>query len=200
MEYLEKLNSMKPIEVVDNLVILNNVKGQLKVMSIYYRVQQEENLEVRSAITKNIVNLDSKIGIMNYLLHEMRRQIYYYPQVHRQKKVDNFIIVVGSGMGDAYFCIGINKSNFIYIEFRCNQNARHIYERLWQDKENIDDRFDYLMEWDDSNLKVSSFLFYRNKNREQILKQSVRILKKYIDYFTKFTFSNKLKEECVEGE
>lgn len=197
LDYLNILNTLPILEVVDNLKILNNVKVHLKLIQSFYRFQNiDEQGNPKITEVSRPLDLSIKGDIMQCLLNETRKQLGYYPSIYRYKKLDNSVIVIAGGKVDVNFYLGLNAKNYLYVEIRFQNSAKEIFNRLLEIRDTICDKFDYFTEFDCQNSKIGTYIYYRQRNRELLIKQIVRITDKYIRYFTQYT----LNKEKVSKE
>lgn len=188
-KYLEALNQIFIIEIMENLNMLTKVENHFQVIESFYRVQDESNVNVVLKKEKEAVDFSNKHNIMKLICNELRRQIYYYPSVHRDKRLDNGI-VLGAGKAGVSFFIGINRKNVLFVEIRFDANQKSLFETLLAKEEEINDKLDYMAEIDTVNRRIGTYIYFANKNREMLIKRIARITDKYIRYFTQYTFPN----------
>lgn len=184
--YLERLNNLNPLAIYENLEILDLVDKQLNTVAIYFRKKSSYKKDTTYYSKNKINNPNSKQDIVSEMLGEVRQQIYYYPNVYTDKNLNNNVIILGTGRSDADFTLGINKKNIIFIELRFTPNTKDIFNMFFEMKNEIDDIFDYRVEYKHDYLRLGTYIPYREKSREQIIKQAVRMLDKYIKYFVKY--------------
>lgn len=184
--YLEKLNILDPLSVYENMEILDLVDNNLNTVAINYRKKSSYKDDIKYFPPNKVNTLYSKQDIVREMLSEVRKQIYYYPNVYVDKNLDNNVIVLGTGKSDVDFALGINKKYIIFIELRFSPNTQDIFNMLWEMKDQIDDIFDYRIEFNHDYLRLATYIFCREKNRDQIIKQAVRMLDKYIRFFVKY--------------
>lgn len=190
MNYLEALNQIFITEIMEKLNMLTKVENHFQVIESFYRVQDESNVNVVLIKEKEVVDFSNKHNIMKLICNELRRQIYYYPSVHRDKRLDNGI-VLGAGKAGVSFFIGINRKNILFVEIRFDVNQNSLFESLLEKEEEINDKLDYIAEIDTVNRKIGTYIYFtNNKNREMLIKRIARITDKYIRYFTQYTFPN----------
>jgi hypothetical protein len=190
IDYLKILNNMFINEVMENLKILNEVENHFEIIEIFYRLQDENNTTTCVKNSKETLILDTKQEVMNCLLKELRKQIYYYPSIHRDKQLDNGVIVLGAGKSGVSYFTGINRKNMLFVQIKFEENQRHIFQNLLEIKEKINDKLDYLAEFDVVNRKIGTYIYFTNNNREMLIKRIARIVDKYIRYFSQYTFPN----------
>jgi hypothetical protein len=189
--YLETLNKIFITEVIANLNILNKVDNHLKIIENFYRLQDESNIDVYAKKAEETLDLNNKHDVMKCLFNELRRQIYYYPSIHRDKKLDNNVIVLAGGKAEISYFIGISRKNMLFVEIRFGELVKDIFYELVKKEEEINDRLDYMAEFDVANRRIGTYIyFFSNKNKEVLIKRMARITDKYIRYFTQYTFSN----------
>ena len=190
LNYLHILNSMFITEVIDNLKILNEVDNHFEIIENFYRLQDKNNTTTYSKKVEEPLDLNNKQNVMKYLFNELRKQIYYYPSIHRDKKLDNNVIVLAGGKAEVSYFIGINRKNMLFVELRFGEIAKDIFNELLKKEEEINDILDFMIEFDAVNHKIGTHIYFANKNRELLIKRIARITDKYIKYFSQYTFSN----------
>lgn len=190
--HLDILNNTFVTQVVENLKILNKIENQFKVMEIYYRIQDENNTECFKK-KEETLDLSRKEHVMKRLLNELRREIFYYPSIYRDKKIDNVIVLAGGKSGINYF-IGLNRKNYLFVELRFSEHTEEIFQKLIENEAEINDKLDFLAEFDTENLKIGTYLYFSNNKKEIIIKRIARVIDKYIRVFTPYTFPNKAEE------
>lgn len=195
IDYLNILNNIYVNKVIGNLKILNDVKNHFIVKEIFYRLQDENNIRCNER-KEEILDLSKKQDVMKYLLIELRRQISYYPSIHRDKKLDGFVIVLGAGKADINYYIGLNRRNQLYVEIKFGEKQKDIFKTLLEKEEEICDELDYLAEFDAENRKIGTYLYYKNDKRKMLIKQVARIVDKYIKYFSPYLFPNSIEENA----
>lgn len=186
-EYIPHLTTLKTIDIVKNLDILKEINTHFRVKEFYYRMQNENTVDKRIDTAIFMDKLDEKEKILRCLMKEIRSEVYYLPTVYRSKKMDKYVIVLGAGINDASFFIGVDRNNVIYLELRFTPNTKQIFERIVKDKEKIDDMFNYLIEFNYDYYKLGSYFHIRERNRELVIKQVARMLHKYVMCFTEYT-------------
>lgn len=190
MAYLETLNKIFITEVIDNLKILNEVDNHFEIIENFYRLQDKNNTTTYLKKVEEPLDLNNKQNVMKYLFNELRKQIYYYPSIHRDKKLDNNVIVLAGGKAEVSYFIGINRKNMLFVELRFGEIAKDIFNELLKKEEEINDILDFMIEFDAVNHKIGTHIYFANKNREVLIKRIARITDKYIKYFSQYTFSN----------
>jgi len=194
MDGLHILNGIYVNEVIENLKLLDDVKRHFTVKEIFYRLQDEDNTTC-SQIKEEALDLSRKQDVMKYLLMELRRQIAYYPSIHRDKKLDNYVIVLAGGKAEINYFIGLNKRNLLYVEIRFGEKQKNLFETLKEKEEEICDKLDYVAEFDTENRKIGTYLYFNNNKKNILIKQIARVTHKYIQLFSRFTYPNEIKEE-----
>lgn len=189
IEYLKIINSIFVNEVIQNLKRLNQVDNHFKIIEIFYRLQDENNT-ICAKRQEEALDLNKKKDVMRYLLNELRREIYYYPSIYRDKKLDNNVIVLAGGKAEINYFIGLNRRNFIFIELRFGELTKEIFNELLKKEEEANDKLDYVSEFDVENRKIGTYLYFNNAKKEKLIKQIARITNKYIRYFAQYTFPN----------
>lgn len=194
MNYLHKINKIYVNDIMRNLTILDNVKKHFIVKEISYRLQDEYNTTCGQR-KEEVLDLSRKQDVMKYLLMELRSQIAYYPSIHRDKKLDNYVIVLAGGKADINYFIGLNKRNLLYVEIRFGEKKKNLYESLREKEEEILDKLDYAAEFDSEDRKIGTYLYFNNNKKKILIKQIARITHKYIQFFSRYTYPNKIEEE-----
>ncbi len=190
LNYLHILYCMFITQVIDNLKILNEVDNHFEIIENFYRLQDKNNTTTYSKKVEEPLDLNNKQNVMKYLFNELRKQIYYYPSIHRDKKLDNNVIVLAGGKAEVSYFIGINRKNMLFVELRFGEIAKDIFNELLKKEEEINDILDFMIEFDAVNHKIGTHIYFANKNRELLIKRIARITDKYIKYFSQYTFSN----------
>lgn len=193
-DYLSILNDTFITKVVDKLNILDGVENHFTIKAIYYRLQNEDK-PVCCKKQDEDIDLSKKEYVIKYLLSQLRRQVWYYPSLHRDKNLTNHIIVLAGGKSDINYFIGLNRKNMLYVEIKFGEKRKDIFELLLQDKEKVYDRLDYMAEFDVENRKIGTYIYYSSNKREMLTKQISRVADKYIRFFCEYTFPNKLNDE-----
>lgn len=119
--------------------------------------------------------------------------------MHREKNIDGNVLVIGAGVSDVVYAAGVNRYDEIYIELKFNQGGREVFNILYQEKDRIDDYFDYLLEWDTQLYKLYSAQPYTKENLDKIIKRQVRLLDKLVknlSYLKEIINDYKILEEC----
>jgi hypothetical protein len=189
INYLNMLNKMFITDIVENLKILNEVDEHFKIKGIFYRLQDENNT-VCTKKEKETLDLSRKQDVIKYLLNELRKQVHYYPSIHRDKQLDNGVITLAGGKANIYFMIGLNRRNMLFVELRFSELTKEIFYELAKSEEKINDKLDYMAEFDVVNLKLGTYIYFTNNNREMLIKRLVRTADKYIRCLTQYTFQN----------
>ena len=187
------INQFNIIEKLDMLLLENKLEIVARYYRKYYQVQdfQKGNIEEKS--------LTEKQKIMIKILEEVRKQLHYFPNVHREKKMDGNVLTIGGGKSDVIFGVGVNRYYEIFIELRFNQGAREVFNILYREKDRIDDYFDYLLEWDTQLYKIYSSYPYTGENIDRIIKRQVRLLDRLVknsSYFKEIINDYKIFEKC----
>lgn len=188
IEYLKMLNEIFINRVIDNLNILSEVEEHFVIQSIYYRLQDANKSLVNKQANENNKNKE----LIQCILQELRRQIWYYPSVHRDKNLNNKVIVLAGGKSEVNYYIGLNRKNMIYVELKFGPNRQRNFNELWQIKDEICDKIDYLTEFDIEKQKIGTYICFNNKKKDMLIKQIARVVDKYIRFFSQYTFPNSL--------
>ena len=80
----------------------------------------------------------------------------------------------------------------LFVELRFGEIAKDIFYELVKREEEINDRLDYMAEFDVVNRRIGTYIYFA-KNREILIKRIVRVVDKYIKYFTQYTFPSGTK-------
>lgn len=115
--------------------------------------------------------------------------------MHRDKSINNNIIVLAGGKSDINYFIGLNRKNMLYVEIKFGEKRKNVFELLLQEKEKVYDKLDYTAEFDVENMKIGTYIYFSNNKREMLIKQITRVVDKYIRFFSDYTFPNRIKEE-----
>lgn len=192
IDYLKIINNNIFInDIIDNLKIINEVQNQFKIIEIFYRLQDANNA-ICVKKQEETLDLNIKLDVMKYILIELRRQIHYYPSVYRGKKLDNNLIVLAGGKAEILYNIGINRKNYLFVSLNFGELRKEMFTELLEKKEEINDKLDYLSEFDLENRRIVTYLYFDNGKKEMVIKQIVRITDKYIRFFSQYTYNNKL--------
>lgn len=194
MDYLHKLNSMYVNEVIDNLKILDDIRRHFTIKEIFYKLRDEKSVVCKKEIAE-VLDLSKKQDVVKYLLKELRRQISYYPSIHRNKQLYNNVIILAGGKAGITYACGINRKGYLYLEIRFEENQKQIFESLLEREEEICDELDYMAEFDIENRKIGTYLYCSHNKRNTLIKQIARMTHKYIQLFSKYTFPNEIKDE-----
>lgn len=174
IQTLEILDQINELNIIENLSILKMDAG-FEVIRRFYK--SFHNNLVLSPGKELILSKEEKL--MNDILAELERQLYYYPNVYRDKKVNSKVIIVGAGKSCLTYAIGVNKDNQVFVELRFTSNNRQLFNNLLKKRHEIEENLDYQIDWDLSNYKIYSHCpFHGNKGR--VIKQQVRVLDKLI--------------------
>jgi hypothetical protein len=57
------------------------------------------------------------------------------------------------------------------------------------------DKLDYAAEFDSEDRKIGTYLYFNNNKKKILIKQIARITHKYIQFFSRYTYPNKIEEE-----
>jgi len=193
LPYLDVINKMQMKDIVKSFTILDNVQKHFLFSAMYYRAvyKRKPVYELSNHGIKEY-DLDNKQDVMRIILRMIRKNISYYPSVHRSKKFDGNVISLGSGIGGAIYSIGIKRSNVLFIELKFCEANQKLFADILLDKEGILDKFDYMVEFNVEERKVGSY-FYFGRNKELKLKQLVRMVKKFVDYFSAYFYSRQVE-------
>lgn len=193
--YLDIINKLQMKDIVKSLTILDNVQKHYSFYAMYYRegFHYKKVRESRNPVNKEC-DLNNKQDVMQRILMMLRKEIIYYPTIHRSKKMDGNVISLGSGREGIVYKIGINRRNFLFLELSFSDNNRGIFEDLLAIREEIYDNFDYLVEFNVEDGKIATYIYYQVSRGEMKLKILVRMVKKFIDYFSDYIESRQAKE------
>ncbi len=187
--YLHILNNTFINNVVENLSILNEVKSHFTIEEIFYRLQNNEN-----DIQSNTLEITKKEELMKSLLVQLREDIYYYPSIHRDKKLCNNVIVLAGGKADINYYVGLNRRNYLYVEIKFGLKQSEIFNFFLANKEDICDQLDYMAEFDVENMKIGTYVYLRSNKKKLQIKQIARIANRYIKLFSPYLYPNKIEE------
>ena len=123
---------------------------------------------------------------MQLILEEVREQLFYFPTVYREKNLDTNVLVLGGGESDIIYKAGINRYNEVFVELKFHENTKDIFNALLLEKQEIDEKFDYLIDWDMRWYRIYSIYPYCRSNEKRIIKRQVRILDKLVKFFADF--------------
>lgn len=192
--YLQVLNNIFVNQVIENLKILDEVENQFKIIEIFYRLQDENN--VLCSMEKEVVlDLNNKQDVMQYLLQELRRQIAYYPSIYRDKRLENNVIVLGAGKAEINYFIGLNRRNQLYVEIRFGEKQKQLFESFMKREDEVCDVLDYMAEFDTENRKIGTYLHFNNNKRKMLIRQIARITHKYIQFFSQYTYPSEIEKK-----
>lgn len=188
--YLHLLNKIFINNVIENIGILNKVENHFSIEEIFYRLQNNQN-----DIQSNTLEITKKEELMKSLLVQLREEIYYYPSIHRDKKLDNNVIVLAGGKSDVNYFVGLNRRNFLYVEIRFRLKQSEIFDLILANKEHICDQLDYMAEFDAENMKIGTYLYLRSTKKNLQIKQTARIADKYIKLFSPYLYPHNNENE-----
>lgn len=180
IQTLNLLSNIDEFEIIDNLSQLYSVT-KFEVVAKFYRKYLEVETCVDNAEDKYSTE---KQKTMERILEEIREQMSYFPTVHRERKLEGNILILGGGKSDINYTAGINRCDKIFVELRFHENTKEIFNFLYQKRDEIDDYFDFMIDWDIELYKIYSEQPYEG-NEERVIKRQVRILEKLVRYFTK---------------
>ena len=186
---LDNYTNMSEFEIIKKLELLL-LKNRLELLARYYKRQHKG--ECKSKDEEGTVILTEKEQIMEEILWEVRKQLYYFPNVHRDKNMAGNVLTLGAGSSDTVYAIGINRYSEIFLELRFNQGAREDFNFLYKEKEKIDDYFDYLFDWDTQLFKLYSVHPYTDENIDKVIKRQVRKLDRLVK-------NNSFIREIIDG-
>lgn len=190
---LNILNNTFINNIIENLSILDEIKNHYNIEEIFYRLQNNKNNINTKKKIDDAFDLNKKEDVMKYLFVQLQKEIYYYPSIHRDKKLCNYVIVLAGGKSDVYYHIGLNRRNFLYVELRFGLKQSEVFDRLLVDEEYICNQLDYLAEFDVQNMKIGTYLYLRSNKRKLQIKQIARISDRYIKLFSPYLYPNILK-------
>lgn len=182
LDELDLFSNINEFEIIENLHRLQP-KLRLEVVSRYYRRFASNEIHSQETIQPKFTT--EKEEIMQKILEEVRTQLHYFPGVYKERKMDGGILVLGGGTSDIVYGAGINRRNQVYVELKFNENTKEIFDLLYERKDEVDNYFDYLIDWDCEYYKIYSSHFYCG-NLERVIKRQVRILDRLVQYFTRF--------------
>lgn len=190
--YLHILNKIFINNVIGKLCIMNEVENHFSIEEIFYR-QQNNQYDTLSNTLKTTKNEE----LMKNLLVQLREEIYYYPSIHRDKKLNNNVIVLAGGKSDINYYVGINKRNYLYVEIRFGLRHSELFELLLDNKEYICKQLDYLSEYDVENTKIGTYIYLRSDKIKLQIKQIARITDRYLKLFSPYLYPNKFEENNI---
>lgn len=192
---LDIINKMTMKDIVKSLPILENVQKHYTFYAMYHRegFHYKKGGELRNNMKKEY-DLTNKNDVMQKILVMLRKEIFYYPTVHRSKKINGNVISLGSGREGIVYKIGINRRNLLFLELSFSDNNQEAFEDLLAIRDKIYDKFDYLVEFNVEDRKIATYIYYQVSRGEMKLKILVRMVKKFIDYFSDYIESRQAKE------
>lgn len=179
IESLELLSQINEFKIIDNLHKLCS-KNRLEIVAKYYRKFSKINSNNDENLNRK--HSDEKQIIMERILEEIREQLYYFPTVYREKKLIGNVLILGAGRNDIVYAAGVNRRNEIFVELKFNNSTRSIFNDLYGKKQEIDDYFDYMIDWNKGLFKIYSSEPYKG-NVDRVIKRQIRILDKLVKYF-----------------
>lgn len=183
---LQELDDLNVLSVMGKINSLSEISNHLMVNYRYYKLinlAKQSNESIEEPLN------NYKEMILKQVSQEMKIQLSYFINVYRAKATQGNIIVMGAGISDVTYHIGINKYNFIYVGIRFLPSKRNVYNELIKQKETINLQLDYRAEWQDLNGKIETYIRLKESYGTQI-KEAVRVLHKYIQCFTKLSEKN----------
>lgn len=196
VEILDEFTLINQLNIISKLDLLLQY-SKLKIIARHYREYYQVEEFEKDNLEEKV--LTEKQKIMIKILEEVRKQLHYFPNVHREKNIDGNVLVIGAGVSDVVYAAGVNRYDEIYIELKFNQGGREVFNILYQEKDRIDDYFDYLLEWDTQLYKLYSAQPYTKENLDKIIKRQVRLLDKLVknlSYLKEIINDYKILEEC----
>lgn len=196
VEILDEFTLINQLNIISKLDLLLQY-SKLKIIARHYREYYQVEEFEKDNLEEKV--LTEKQKIMIKILEEVRKQLHYFPNVHREKNIDGNVLVIGAGVSDVVYVAGVNRYDEIYIELKFNQGGREVFNILYQEKDRIDDYFDYLLEWDTQLYKLYSAQPYTKENLDKTIKRQVRLLDKLVknlSYLKEIINDYKILEEC----
>lgn len=196
VEILDEFTLINKLNIISKLDLLLQY-SKLKIIARHYREYYQIEEFEKDNLEEKV--LTEKQKIMIKILEEVRKQLHYFPNVHREKNIDGNVLVIGAGVSDVVYVAGVNRYDEIYIELKFNQGGREVFNILYQEKDRIDDYFDYLLEWDTQLYKLYSAQPYTKENLDKTIKRQVRLLDKLVknlSYLKEIINDYKILEEC----
>lgn len=179
---LDKINSAQSKHQIEMLDSLLKVKEQFK---IYRSLRTNINYDTSQIVKIESLEYTEKQKILIRIIERLRTDCMEYPNVHQYKNVNSNCFILGSGYQDINFKVTIDRAWVLSIELVfCQSSTKKIFEYLYSNKEEINDKFDYILEWNTKFYKI-----YTNINRVSSkitdidINRFCRIVKRYLNNF-----------------
>lgn len=180
LEMIQHIYSLGSNRAIENLYKLNKIIN-LKINNKYY--DSNNNFVKNSKLKSSKVT--EKERITSKIMLEVRKQLYYFANAHRERSFSGNILVFGAGKSDICYGIGVNRKNEIFVELVFQHYTKKFFLDLYNKKHEIDEKFKYSVHWDVDLFKITNKKKY-HKNENQVIEAQVRVLGKFIEYFSTY--------------
>ena len=177
--WLEYLNSLDIFEVRREMKVLDKVEDMLHVELRHFK-HAIELVGEKGHIQEDKTTYKQRL--LEAVVVEIRTQLEDYLPIYRSKRAVDNRVVVGAGIADAMYHIGIDRRNNFYIELKLSASKQKTYEELLKERELIDSKLDYRGDWDIKNLRIITRIPIVEGEERQI-KEVAIVLRNYVKTF-----------------
>lgn len=180
VEALKKIHFLKVTEKLCHIEASNPFNIVDKYISI------KEHRVLKGVERQNISRVE---GRNEMLINEIRKKLYYFPTVFREKRcIDNRILSYSAGKSDVNYFISVedrNGNSFVSVEF--SRETENIYRKVKKRRQSFREKVGYDVKFDDVNLIIRTELI----DREFIYKtidDLAQIFERYVFYLSNYIF------------
>lgn len=186
---INKIRQVHVLKVMEAINRLKSVKHPIQIISKYECIPRIELKGLRDKGDIEVHDLGTRGGVNRYLLQKIRTTIPYYPGVYRQKtNLDSNTLTIGALNSNTYF-LGESRRNF-FVELRFSKANAKILQEIYEDREVIEPKIGYPLEFNRENLKVGVYFSKRTNDKEETLTLLVYVLERFIKNFTDYICCN----------
>lgn len=174
---LEDFSNIADFEIIEKLKYMDYDSTKLQAM-----YSNEESLEVRKYYFKRLANKEDEL--IRWYLTKIRKEMPYWITAWNGKQLSGRMISF-SCIFDVAFRFGLDRYNNLTVTVSFAYSQFRLYRDLFICGHIIDEKLEKVPTWDTKNHKLYYSIPYNEEDKELILEKQVKVLKNYVDVFTK---------------
>ncbi|WP_175638343.1 hypothetical protein [Metabacillus schmidteae] len=184
LPFLEKLENMHILHVMDNLKQLNIVDTYNDIFDKYVSIC--ESISEKSEY--KFERITDRQRTNAYIIKELRSRVKY-PNIFREKRtIDSNKLRYGAGRTCCDFeLVYSNRNHESYVSCQFANQTEDLYQEVAKRKNILEDKIRNKVECDDLNMRIVTFVKQFEHKFEKV-DQLVNLMDKYIFYLSNYTF------------
>lgn len=175
---LEDFSNIDDFEIVEKIKYMDEYDS-IKLQAMY---SNEGTLEVRKYSFKRLANSEDEL--IRWYLTKIRKEMPYWITAWNGKQLSGRMISF-SCIFDVAFRFGLDRYNNLTVTVSFAYSQFRLYRDLFICGHIIDEKLEKTPTWDTKNHKLYYSIPYNEEDKESILEKQVKVLKDYVDVFSK---------------